>query len=52
LAVGRLGGHMNRKADGSPGWLTLWRGMLELQTLVAGARQTFTAGKKRTPAAA
>lgn len=38
LAIGRLGGHMNRKADGSPGWLTLWRGMLELQTLVAGAR--------------
>jgi len=37
LAIGRLGGHMNRKADGMPGMITLWRGMIELQTLVAGA---------------
>ena len=26
LALARLGGHMNRKRDGLPGWLTLWRG--------------------------
>lgn len=38
LAIGRLGGHMNRKADGLPGFLTLWRGMIKLQALVAGAR--------------
>lgn len=38
LAIGRLGGHMNRKADGMPGWLTLWRGMDRLRTLVQGAR--------------
>jgi hypothetical protein len=38
LAVGRLGGHMNRKADGLPGWLTLHRGMKELRLLVEGAR--------------
>lgn len=38
LAIGRLGGHMNRKADGAPGLITLWRGMLKLQALVAGAR--------------
>jgi hypothetical protein len=38
LAVGRLGGHMNRKADGMPGWLTLWRGMICLRKLVRGAR--------------
>lgn len=38
LAIGRLGGHMNRKADGMPGLLTLWHGMKELQALVAGAR--------------
>lgn len=37
LAVARLGGHMNRKADGFPGWLTLWRGWQKLETLVAGA---------------
>jgi hypothetical protein len=38
LAIGRLGGHMNRKADGLPGLITLWLGMIELQALVAGAR--------------
>jgi hypothetical protein len=37
LAIGRLGGHMNRKADGMPGLITLWRGILELQAMVAGA---------------
>jgi hypothetical protein len=38
LAVGRLGGHMNRKSDGMPGWLTLWRGMNRLRDLTRGAR--------------
>jgi hypothetical protein len=38
LAVGRLGGHMNRRSDGMPGWLTLWRGMNKLRLLVQGAR--------------
>ena len=37
LALGRLGGHMNRKSDGLPGWLTLWRGWTKLQLMVAGA---------------
>lgn len=37
LALGRLGGHMNRKKDGSPGWLTLWRGWMKLQSMVDGA---------------
>jgi hypothetical protein len=35
MAVARLGGHMNRKADGFPGWLTLWRGWQKLQCMVA-----------------
>jgi hypothetical protein len=34
MAVARLGGHMNRKADGFPGWLTLWRGWQKLQIMV------------------
>lgn len=34
MAVARLGGHMNRKADGFPGWLTLWRGWQKLQVMV------------------
>ncbi len=38
LALGRLGGHLNRKGDGMPGWQVLWRGMLQLQTLVEGVR--------------
>jgi hypothetical protein len=36
LAVARLGGHMNRKGDGFPGWLTLWRGWQKLEHMVAG----------------
>ncbi|QDV34154.1 IS4 family transposase [Tautonia plasticadhaerens] len=38
LAAGRLGGHMNRKRDGMPGWQTLWIGMLRLRTLAEGVR--------------
>ena len=38
LAVGRLGGHMNRRRDGMPGWITLWRGMKVLRLLVRGAK--------------
>ena len=38
LAIGRMGGHMNRKGDGMPGWQTLWRGMERLSLLVEGVR--------------
>lgn len=38
LAIGRLGGHLNRKRDGPPGWQTLWRGMQKLALLVEGVR--------------
>lgn len=38
LAIGRLGGHMNRKSDGLPGLITLWRGWSELKTMAEGAR--------------
>jgi hypothetical protein len=37
LALGRLGGHLNRAGDGQPGWQVLWRGMHHLQTLVEGS---------------
>lgn len=40
LAIGRLGGHLNRKSDGNPGLIVLWRGMLKLQTLVEGYSMT------------
>src|SRR5262249_12973601 len=34
LALGRLGGHQNRKCDGHPGWLVLWRGWMKLQAML------------------
>jgi Transposase DNA-binding len=36
-ALARLGGHQNRKNDGPPGWLTLWRGWQNLNLMVQGA---------------
>jgi Transposase DNA-binding len=36
MHVARLGGHQNRKVDGFPGWLTLWRGWEKLQAMVDG----------------
>ena len=52
LAVGRLGGHMNRKSDGMPGWLTLWRGMNRLRDLTRRARlmQEIASGDGHTDA--
>lgn len=46
LAVARLGGHLNRKSDGPPGWLTLWRGWTNLHQMVLGARAVSDAGKR------
>ena len=37
-AIGRLGGHLNRKRDAMPGVRTLWRGLQALSLLVAGFR--------------
>lgn len=34
LALARLGGHLGRKCDGMPGWLTLWRGWERLHTML------------------
>ena len=45
LALGRLGGHQNRKSDGPPGWLVLWRGWDTLHAMLAGA----TAMARRRP---
>lgn len=38
LGLARLGGHLNRKGDGLPGWLTLWRGWHKMQLMLIGAR--------------
>lgn len=47
LALGRLGGHLNRKSDGLPGWITLWRGYVTLQILVDGVRLAHKLKKTR-----
>lgn len=36
LAIGRLGGHQNRKSDGMPGLLTLWYGMSRFLAIMEG----------------
>jgi hypothetical protein len=38
FAVARLGGHMNRRCDGMPGWITLWRGMTALRLIARGVK--------------
>jgi len=48
VALARLGGHQNRKCDGAPGWLVLWRGWMDLQSMAAGARAARA--PRRSPA--
>ncbi len=36
--VARMGGFLGRRRDGQPGWKTLWRGWLYLDTMAQGAR--------------
>jgi len=35
-AIATLGGFMNRKGDGEPGWRTLWRGLEKLASIESG----------------
>lgn len=39
--VARLGGYLARSHDGPPGWRTIWKGWLELQTLLEGVHLAF-----------
>jgi hypothetical protein len=34
--VAKMGGFLGRRGDGDPGWLTLWRGWQQLETLTIG----------------
>jgi hypothetical protein len=43
VGVARLGGHLARKHDGSPGWLTLWRGWRKLHLMIDGAQAVMGA---------
>ncbi len=38
MHVARLGGLQNRKCDGFPGWLTLWRGWMRLEQMTTSYR--------------
>ena len=46
MHVARLGGHQNRKCDGFPGWITLWRGWMKLQSMLDGYRAALKKLKK------
>jgi hypothetical protein len=46
MHVARLGGHQNRKADGFPGWITLWRGWMKLQSMMDGYRAALKKSKR------
>jgi hypothetical protein len=48
-ALGRLGGHQNRKNGPPPGWLVLSRGWTRLQAMVDGVEAM---GRSRAPTAA
>ena len=37
FALARLGGHLNRRHDHHPGWIVLWKGWSNLQSMVDGA---------------
>lgn len=51
LALGRLGGHLNRKCDGLPGWQTLWRGAMPLNAMVDYERRRSGEEETRGPPA-
>lgn len=42
--LAKIGGFLGRKSDGEPGWQTLWRGEIELNLLLIGAKMAM--GKK------
>ncbi|WP_083815304.1 IS4 family transposase [Ktedonobacter racemifer] len=35
-AIARLGGYLDRKSDGLPGWQTLWKGWMRVMDVLEG----------------
>jgi hypothetical protein len=35
-AIARLGGYLDRKSDGPPGWQTLWKGWMRVMDVLDG----------------
>lgn len=46
-AVAQQGGYLGRKHDGPPGWKSLWRGWLDIQTLLRGFRLASDSGQAK-----
>ncbi len=51
MHVARLGGHQNRKGDGLPGWITIWRGWKKLSSMAAARRAQGQWRRQNAPAA-
>jgi hypothetical protein len=47
-ALGRRGGHQNRKGDGAPGWQVLWKGWAQLQAMLQVTPPTGPPGSGQT----
>jgi hypothetical protein len=43
--LAKLGGFLGRRSDGDPGWITIWRGWEQLNTLVHGAQLAINLNK-------
>jgi hypothetical protein len=43
--LAKLGGFLGRRSDGDPGWITIWRGWEQLNTLVHGAQLAIELNK-------
>lgn len=46
MALARLGGHLNRKCDGLPGWVTIWRGLNMLHAMIEYELSRARCGKE------
>jgi hypothetical protein len=44
VAIARLGGFLARRSDGTPGWITIWRGWRKLQAMAEGVQLISTCG--------
>ena len=42
LAIARLGGFLNRRHDGSPGWITIWKGYRQLMLMTHGVQLSLS----------
>lgn len=47
IAIARMGGFLARKHDGSPGWITIWRGWQRLNTMAQGVRALLSKNNPR-----